>query len=67
MLKQLNQHYLENVQLREMSKKKDRKVIELNKDLAQFKKRAKQLIRLEDQIMGLVSENRTLRQVMTLL
>ena len=46
-----------------MSERKDRKLMELNKDLAQFKKRSKQLIRLEDNIIGLVDENKTLRSV----
>ena len=60
---QLYNQYLENVQLRKMSERKDRKLMELNKDLAQFKKRSKQLIRLEDNILGLVEENNTLRNV----
>lgn len=63
MLTQLYNQYLENVQLRKMSERKDRKLMELNKDLAQFKKRSKQLIRLEDNIIGLVEENNTLRSV----
>jgi hypothetical protein len=46
-----------------MAERKDRKLMELNKDLAQFKKRSKQLIRLEDNIIGLVDENKTLRNV----
>ena len=46
-----------------MAERKDRKLMELNKDLAQFKKRSKQLIRLEDNIIGLVDENKTLRSV----
>jgi hypothetical protein len=59
----LYHQYLENVQLKKMSERKDRKLMELNKDLAQFKKRSKQLIRLEDNIIGLVDENKTLRNV----
>ena len=62
-MSQLYHQYLENVQLRKMSERKDRKLMELNKDLAQFKKRSKQLIRLEDNIIGLVDENKTLRSV----
>lgn len=49
--------------MRKMCERKDRKLMELNKDLAQFKKRSKQLIRLEDNIIGLVEENNTLRSV----
>lgn len=63
LLSQLYAHYLENVQLKKMAERKDRKLMELNKDLAQFKKRSKQLIRLEDNIIGLVDENKTLRSV----
>lgn len=63
MLNQVYQQYLDNVQLRKMAERKDRKLIELNKDLAQFKKRAKGLIKLEDNIIGLVEENNTLREV----
>lgn len=62
-MSQLYAHYLENVQLKKMAERKDRKLMELNKDLAQFKKRSKQLIRLEDNIIGLVDENKTLRSV----
>lgn len=62
-LKQLNSTYIENAQLRKIVEQKGKYVIELNNDLKQFKNRAKQLIKLEDTIIALVAENKSLREV----
>ena len=59
----MNSTYIENAQLRKIVEQKGKYVIELNNDLKQFKNRAKQLIKLEDTIIALVAENKSLREV----
>ena len=62
-LKQMNNYYLENAVLKKQMEQKGKYVIQLNNDLKQFKNRAKQLIKLEDTIIALVAENKSLREV----
>ena len=62
----MNNYYLENAVLKKQMEQKGKYVIQLNNDLKQFKNRAKQLIKLEDTIIALVAENKSLREVFPL-